>query len=118
MLRPSTGLGVLLALLTIAARGSAADGDLAAIRRARAAMNTAFNAHALSALAAFMTDTLTVSGPVWRLVGRQQVADASSGLLDRPARRHLGLPANRDSRIRRVALVVGTRHVGAEMDGS
>jgi ketosteroid isomerase-like protein len=85
MLRPSTGLGVLLALLTIAARGSAADGDLAAIRRARAAMNTAFNAHAMSALAAFMTDTLTVSGPVWRLVGRQQVADAHQAFwTDRP----------------------------------
>ena len=34
-------------------------------------MNAAFNGHDMSALAAFMTDTLTVSGPVWRLVGRQ-----------------------------------------------
>jgi hypothetical protein len=81
-------------------------------------MNTAFNAHDMSALAAFMTDTLTVSGPVWRLVGRQQVADAHQAFWNRPARRHVGLPANRHSRVRRVALVVGTRHVAAEMDGS
>jgi hypothetical protein len=71
---------VLFAFLTIAARGFAADGDVAAIGRARAAMNTAFNAHDMSALSAFMTDTLTISGPVWRLVGRQQVANAHQAL--------------------------------------
>jgi hypothetical protein len=30
----------------------------------------------MPALAAFMTDIVTLTGPVWRLVGRAQVADA------------------------------------------
>jgi ketosteroid isomerase-like protein len=86
MPKPSTVAAcVLLALLVNPAKAFHADADAGAIRRARATMNMAFTSRDVAALTAFMTDAVTWSGPVWRLVGRQQVADAHQAFwTDRP----------------------------------
>jgi hypothetical protein len=86
MPKPSTAAAcLLLALLMNPAQAFGADTDASAIRQARATMNVAFKSHDISALGAFITDTVTWSGPVWRLVGRQQFADAHQAFwIDRP----------------------------------
>jgi ketosteroid isomerase-like protein len=76
---------LLSGLLVVAPKTHAAPADVAAIRQARAAMNKAFDAHDIRSLAAFMTETVTIAGPAWRLAGPQQVADAHRAFwADRP----------------------------------
>src|ERR1700733_12119974 len=64
-----------LALLTWSATAVAdgRDDAAAAIRQTRRAMNQAFAERDMAKLGSFMTGSITFAGPMWRLVGREQV---------------------------------------------
>ncbi len=67
-----------LALLTWSATATVADGRddaTAAIRQTRRAMNQAFAERDMAKLGSFIAGNITFSGPVWRLVGLEQVSE-------------------------------------------
>lgn len=75
-MRKLSGLAMTIAGVVVAAPLLVASpADEAAIRQARAVMNKGFADHNIEAMTAFMTDTLTFSGPAWRLVGKQQLSE-------------------------------------------
>ena len=59
------------------------EADEAAIRSARQQMSEALSRREFAAIGQHLTDKVSITGPVWRTVGREQVLHAYSDLMSR-----------------------------------
>ena len=74
-------LGLLVALCAPITPSQSTDSDEAAIRTARRQMSESLSKREFAAIGQHLTDNVSITGPVWRTVGREQVLKAYSALL-------------------------------------
>ena len=80
-------LTLLIALLVVSCApvtpALSTDSDAAAIRNARRQMSESLSKREFAAIGQHLTDNVSITGPVWRTVGREHVLGAYSGLMTR-----------------------------------
>jgi Domain of unknown function (DUF4440) len=76
-------LGLLVVLCAPIMPSLSTDSDEAAIRAARRQMSESLSKREFAAIGQHLTDKVSITGPVWRTVGREQLLQAYSGLMRR-----------------------------------